>query len=65
MIKEYLGEFEELVLTMVAALQDDAYGAAIAAEIEEKLKIFAKKVNIPVEELDLLWWSEEEGTIFK
>lgn len=34
-------------------------------EIEEKLRKFAKKVNIPVEELDLLWWSEEEGTIFK
>jgi len=23
--KEYLGEFEELILTLVAALQDDAY----------------------------------------
>ena len=38
MSKEYLGEFEELILTMVAALQDDAYGAAIAAEIETRLK---------------------------
>ena len=36
--KEYLGEFEELILTLVAALQDDAYGAAIADEIEKKLK---------------------------
>ncbi|MBT1684978.1 PadR family transcriptional regulator [Dawidia soli] len=36
--KEYLGEFEELILTMVAALQDDAYGAAIAMKIETELK---------------------------
>lgn len=38
MAKEYLGEFEELVLTMVAALQEDAYGAAIADELESRLK---------------------------
>ena len=38
MAKEYLGEFEELILTMVAALQEDAYGAAIAEEIESKMK---------------------------
>ncbi len=36
MAKEYLGEFEELVLTMVAVLQEDAYGAAIALEIEKR-----------------------------
>jgi DNA-binding PadR family transcriptional regulator len=36
--KEYLGEFEELVLTLVAGLQEDAYGAAIADEIDLKLK---------------------------
>ncbi|HYC87279.1 MAG TPA: PadR family transcriptional regulator [Chryseosolibacter sp.] len=36
--KEFLGEFEELVLTLVAGLQDDAYGAAIAEEIEQRLK---------------------------
>ena len=38
MAKEYLGEFEELVLTLVAALQEDAYGAAITNEIEVQLK---------------------------
>lgn len=36
--KEYLGEFEELVLTMVAALQEDAYGAFIGSEIKTILK---------------------------
>jgi PadR family transcriptional regulator PadR len=38
MAKEYLGEFEELILTLVAALQEDAYGAAIAMKIETDLK---------------------------
>jgi PadR family transcriptional regulator len=43
MTKTYLGEFEELVLTMVAALQEDAYGAAITDEIESKL---SRDVNL-------------------
>ena len=38
MAKEFLGEFEELVLTLVAAMREDAYGAAIAAEIETRFK---------------------------
>jgi DNA-binding PadR family transcriptional regulator len=38
MAKEFLGEFEELVLILVAALQGDAYGAAISDEIEVRLK---------------------------
>ncbi|MBN8576197.1 MAG: PadR family transcriptional regulator [Cytophagales bacterium] len=38
MAKEFLGEFEELVLTLVAALQEAAYGAAIADEIETRMK---------------------------
>jgi len=35
--KEYLGEFEELVLTMVGILQDDAYGNAIVNEIKDRV----------------------------
>lgn len=43
-MKHYsLGEFEELVLLMVAALHDEAYGVAILESLEEKLK---KKLNI-------------------
>ncbi|HKZ37442.1 MAG TPA: helix-turn-helix transcriptional regulator [Chryseolinea sp.] len=43
-MKEYsLGEFEELVLLMVAALHDEAYGVAILENLEEKAE---KKVNI-------------------
>jgi PadR family transcriptional regulator, regulatory protein PadR len=37
MNKEHLGEFEELVLTMVGILQDDAYGNAIVNEIKERV----------------------------
>jgi PadR family transcriptional regulator, regulatory protein PadR len=37
MNKEYLGEFEELVLTMVGILQEEAYGNAIVNEIKTRL----------------------------
>ncbi len=43
MQKEYLGEFEELVLTMVGILQDDAYGNAIVTEIKERV---GREVNL-------------------
>ena len=35
--KEYLGEFEELVLTMVGILQEGAYGNAIVNEIKDRV----------------------------
>ncbi|MCW5911459.1 MAG: helix-turn-helix transcriptional regulator [Cyclobacteriaceae bacterium] len=38
-----LGEFEELVLLMVAALHDEAYGVSILENLEEELD---KKLNI-------------------
>lgn len=38
-----LGEFEELVLLMVAALHDEAYGVSILENLEEKL---SKRMNI-------------------
>jgi len=34
-------------------------------EIENKFKQFAKKVKIPMDELDLLFWSIETGEVFK
>jgi len=34
-------------------------------KIEEKMKRFSKKINIPLEELDLLFWSNQTGIIFK
>lgn len=43
MKQQSLGEFEELVLLLVAALHDEAYGVVILQKLEEELK---KKVNI-------------------
>jgi DNA-binding PadR family transcriptional regulator len=59
MAKEFLGEFEELVLTMVAALQEDAYGAAIAQEIETRLK---REVNLSAVHVTL-YRLEDKGYI--
>jgi PadR family transcriptional regulator PadR len=35
--KEYLGEFEELVLTMVGILKEEAYGNAIVTAIKDRV----------------------------
>jgi PadR family transcriptional regulator PadR len=43
MKKTNLGEFEELVLLTVAALQEEAYGVEIKRELEERLK---KKLSV-------------------
>ncbi len=43
MRKEYLGEFEELVLTMVAVLEKEAYGNAIVNEIKDRI---GREVNL-------------------
>jgi PadR family transcriptional regulator, regulatory protein PadR len=57
--KDYLGEFEELVLTMVGVLQDEAYGAAIAQEIETRLK---REVNLSAVHVTL-YRLEDKGYI--
>jgi PadR family transcriptional regulator PadR len=59
MSKEHLGEFEELVLTLVAALQDEAYGAAIAADIETRQK---RDVNLSAVHVTL-YRLEDKGYI--
>ncbi|MEJ7646118.1 MAG: PadR family transcriptional regulator [Chryseolinea sp.] len=43
MPKEYLGEFEELVLTLVGVLNNEAYGNAIVKEIDEQI---GRQVNL-------------------
>jgi len=43
MKQQSLGEFEELVLLMVAALHDEAYGVIILESLEKRTK---KKINI-------------------
>ncbi|MBT1704761.1 PadR family transcriptional regulator [Fulvivirgaceae bacterium PWU20] len=56
---ELLGGFEELVLTMVAALKEDAYGAAITEEIETRLK---REVNLSAVHVTL-YRLEDKGYI--
>ena len=34
-------------------------------ELEQSFLNFAKEIEIPADELDLLWWSKENGEIFK
>ncbi|MCJ7816461.1 MAG: N-glycosylase/DNA lyase [Candidatus Aenigmarchaeota archaeon] len=34
-------------------------------EIENQMRDFSRKVRIPMEEMDLLFWSEETGEVFK
>lgn len=43
MSKSYIGEFEELILTIVAILQEEAYGNAIVGEIKSKVN---REVNL-------------------
>ena len=57
--KEYIGEFEELILTMVGVLQEEAYGAAIAEEIEKRLK---RDVNLSAVHVTL-YRLEDKGLI--
>lgn len=54
MQKDFLGDFEELILTMVAALHDNSYGAAIAMEIEKCLerKVTLSAVHVTLYRLE-------------
>lgn len=59
MAKEYLGEFEELVLTMVGILGEDAYGNAIVTEIEERI---GREVNLSAVHITL-YRLEDKGHV--
>jgi PadR family transcriptional regulator, regulatory protein PadR len=57
MEKQFLNDFEELILTMIAALGDDAYGAAITLEIE---KWIGRKVTLSAVHV-ILYRLEDKG----
>lgn len=59
MEKNYLGEFEELILTMVGILQDDAYGNAIVTEISERV---GREVNLSAVHVTL-YRLEDKGLV--
>lgn len=59
MSKEYLGEFEELVLTITAVLGDEAYGNAIVKEIEDRT---GRNVNLSAVHVTL-YRMEDKGYV--
>ncbi len=59
MRKEFLNDFEELILTLVAALRENAYGAAITIEIEAWL---GRKVTLSAVHV-ILYRLEDKGYI--
>ena len=59
MNKEYLGEFEELVLTMVGILQDEAYGNTIVSEIRQRV---GREVNLSAVHVTL-YRLEDKGLV--
>ena len=59
MKKEFLSDFEELTLTLVAALRENAYGAAITIEIEKWL---SRKVTLSAVHV-ILYRLEDKGYI--
>ena len=54
MMKVFLGDFEELILTIVAAFQENAYGAAITLEIERWIgrKVTLSAVHVTLYRLE-------------
>lgn len=54
MANVFLNEFEELALTMVAVLKEDAYGAAITMEMERWLerKVTLSAVHVALYKLE-------------
>lgn len=59
MSKEYLGEFEELILTMVGILQEESYGNAIVSEIKTRVN---RDVNLSAVHVTL-YRLEDKGLV--
>jgi PadR family transcriptional regulator PadR len=59
MNKEFLGEFEELVLTMVGILQEESYGSAIVTEMKERI---GRSVNLSAVHVTL-YRLEDKGLV--
>ena len=55
----YLGEFEELILTMVGILKEEAYGNAIVGEVKTQLD---RKVNLSAVHVTL-YRLEDKGLV--
>lgn len=56
---------KHLVLCGLSKKIPDVSSVKKYLSVERKFKIFASKINIPMDELDLLFWSYETGIILK
>lgn len=59
MKKEFLNDFEELILTLVPAMRENAYGASIAVELERWL---GRKVTLSAVHV-ILYRLEDKGYV--
>src|SRR5882724_8035115 len=59
MTKDHVGELEELILTVVGILQDEAYGNAIVKEIKEQVNRTVSLAGVHV----TLYRLEDKGYI--
>jgi N-glycosylase/DNA lyase len=50
---------------VIKAIPDSVGSRKVYMEIEDKMRRFSKAVGIPLDELDLLFWSLQTGFIFK
>ena len=50
---------------VIAKIPDSVGSRKVYMDIEDKMRIFSKSVGIPLDELDLLFWSLQTGFIFK
>lgn len=57
--KSYLGEFEEIVLTVVGVIREEAYGNKIVKEISDQLK---REVNLSAVHITL-YRLEDKGLV--
>lgn len=50
---------------VIDKVPDSTGSRALYMTIEDKMRRFSKKIDIPLEEMDLLFWSIETGFVFK
>ena len=50
---------------VISRIPDSVGSRKIYIEIEDKMRAFSKRIGIPMDELDLLFWSLQTGFIFK
>lgn len=50
---------------VISKIPDSVGPRRVYMEIEDKMKVFCKETGIPLEDIDLLFWSMQTGFVFK